>query len=57
MHQVVQIVRLPPGNMSQIMQIRGMSALKYLYHYVGVGDLSDVSNIVRKSQGKRARRG
>ena len=39
----MQIVRLPPGNISQIMQIKSV-ALKDLDHRVGMGDLSDVCN-------------
>ena len=39
----MQIVRLPRGNMSWIIQIRNLSPLKYLHHQVGIGDLFDVS--------------
>ena len=42
------MIRLAPGNMSwiiqiiQIIQIRNASALKYLHHYAGIDDLSNV---------------
>ena len=48
---IMQIVRLPPGNMSQIIQIiqiihvRDIYALKGLDHEVGIGDLSDVCSL------------
>ena len=47
----MQIVRLPPGNMSyiiqiiQIVQIRYLSILKGLDHELGMDDLSEVMNI------------
>ena len=42
----MQITRLPHGNMSEIIQIRNISALKDLDHQVRIGDLSDVWNLV-----------
>ena len=44
----MQIVRLPPGNMRyQTMHIiRNTSALNNLDHRLGIGDMSDVRNIV-----------
>ena len=50
MSYIMQIVWLPPGNVSyiilvqiiQIIQIRYLSSLKYLDDEVGIGDLSEV---------------
>ena len=50
----MQIIRLPPGSMTQVMQIiqiiqiiqiRDISALKDLDNHVEINDLSEVSNI------------
>ena len=38
----MQIILLPPGNMSEIVQIRNISALKGLDHADNTDDLSDV---------------
>ena len=38
----MQIIRLPPGNMSWIIQIRNLFALKVLDHEVRIDDLPDV---------------
>ena len=40
--KIVQVVRLPPGSMSYIVQIRDLSALKDLDYRVRIGDLSEV---------------
>ena len=38
----MQIIRLQPGNMSEIIQIRNLSALKSIDYEVRIDDLSDV---------------
>ena len=38
----MEAIRLPPGNVSYIIQIRDLSALKDLQHEVGIDDLSNV---------------
>ena len=37
----MQVIQLPPGDMSYIIQIRNISALKDADHKVGIDDLSD----------------
>ena len=37
----MKMMRLPPGNMREIIQIRTLSTLKDLDHEVGIGDLSE----------------
>ena len=37
----MQVIRLPPVNMSWITQVRILSALKDLDHQVGIGGLSE----------------
>ena len=43
----MQIRRLPPANMSRLVQIRKIAAMEYLHHEVGVDYISEVS-IVRR---------
>ena len=40
----MQIIRIPPGNMRQILKITNISALKDIGHQVAIDDLSDVWN-------------
>ena len=42
----MQIMQLPPGNMSQIIQLRDLSALEGLDHQVGIDELCDVCFIL-----------
>ena len=43
--RIKQIMRLPPDNMSWIIQIRNISARKDLDHQVEIGDLSHVLHV------------
>ena len=38
----MRVIRLKPGNISQIMQTRDLSDLRHRDHTVGIGDLSNV---------------
>ena len=44
----MQIIPLPPGNVSQIIQIRNLSALKYLDPRVGIDGLAAVCNSTKR---------
>ena len=41
MSYITQIVQLPPGSMSEVIQIRNLFAVKYVHHAVGIGHLSN----------------